>query len=67
MRSIDSIQNGCRKKQTIYWLALLRDTDYLTEQEYLSVKADCDILYKMLSSITKTLREDLVLRSTPNT
>jgi len=53
--------------ETLYWLALLKDTDYLTEQEYLSIKADCDILYKMLSSITKTLREDLVLRSTPNT
>ena len=53
--------------ETLYWLTLLKETDYLTEQEYLSIKADCDILYKMLSSITKTLRETIASRSTPNT
>ena len=52
--------------ETLYWLTLLKETDYLTEQEYLSIKADCDILYKMLSSITKTLRETIASRSTPN-
>ena len=45
--------------ETLYWLSLLYDTDYLTEKEYDSVKADCEELYKMLASITKTMREKL--------
>ena len=45
--------------ETLYWLSLLYDTDYLTEKEYESVKTDCQELYKMLASITKTTREKL--------
>ena len=45
--------------ETLYWLTLLRETDYLSEPEYLSIKADCDSLHKMLSSLTKTMREKL--------
>jgi len=40
--------------ETIYWLDLLFETEYLKEQEYNSIKNDCDELRKMLSSITKT-------------
>lgn len=43
--------------ETLYWLELLRDTDYLTEAEYTSICTDCRELYKMLASITKTIRE----------
>ena len=45
--------------ETIYWLDLLHDTDYLTNAEYNSLKADCCELHKMLASITKTTREKL--------
>ena len=42
--------------ETEYWLELLRDTRYLSEQEFRSINADCTELKKLLSSITKTLR-----------
>ena len=41
--------------ETLYWLDLLHDTDYLRDSEYLSMKADCEEIRKMLSSTTKTL------------
>ena len=43
--------------ETLYWLQLLHDTDYLTDFESCSIRDDCEELHKMLSSITKTLRE----------
>ena len=45
--------------ETLYWLDLLHDTDYLLESEYLSVYADCKELHKMLASITKSTRDRL--------
>lgn len=44
--------------ETMYWLELLYMTDYPDEKQYLSVKADCDELYRMLSSITKTIKKE---------
>ena len=41
--------------ETLYWLDLLYETDYLSEPEYTSIKADCEEIRKMLSSSTKTL------------
>ena len=41
--------------ETLYWLELLYDTDYLQENEFRSMYADCDELRKMLSSSTKTI------------
>lgn len=43
--------------ETLYWLDLLYETDYLSEREYHSLKSECDELRKMLSSITKTITE----------
>lgn len=40
--------------ETLYWLELLHDTDYLTEKEYVSLKNDCEEIRRMLSAITKT-------------
>ena len=40
--------------ESLYWLDLLYETDYLSEREYTSVQTDCNELKKMLSSITKT-------------
>ena len=45
--------------ETEYWLELLHETDYLTEQEYQSINTDCEELRKMLSSTTKTLNSTL--------
>ncbi len=49
--------------ETLYWLELLYETDYLTKQEYVSVNNDCEETKKLLSSITKTLKAKL---QTPN-
>ena len=49
--------------ETLYWLELLFDTDYLTEREYLSLKNDCEEMRKMMSSTTKTMNSTL---HTPN-
>lgn len=43
--------------ETQYWLDLLFETDYMTEQEYQSILSDCIELKKLLSSITKTMKE----------
>ncbi len=45
--------------ETTYWLELLYETDYLSEQEYQSMNLDCEELRKMLSSTTKTLSSTL--------
>ena len=44
--------------ETHYWLDLLYETEYLTLNEYHSMKDDCEELRKMLSSSTKTIREN---------
>ena len=43
--------------ETLYWLELLRRTDYLTQQQYDSLQADAEELRKLLSSSTKTIKE----------
>lgn len=40
--------------ETMYWLRLLHNTDYLTEREYTSINDDCVELFKLLTSTTKT-------------
>jgi len=42
--------------ETLYWLDLLYETDYLSERQYRSTKEDCIELRKMLTAITKTLK-----------
>lgn len=45
--------------ETEYWLELLKETEYLTEQEYQSINDDCQEIRKLLSSITKTTKEKI--------
>ena len=45
--------------ETLYWLALLRETEYLDARMYESLLQDCEELRKLLSSITKTTKETL--------
>ena len=45
--------------ETLYWLELLRDTDFITEEMFSSMYTDCEELRKMLSSSTKTIKTDI--------
>lgn len=41
--------------ETMYWLELLYETNYISQQMFISLNNDCNELRKMLSSTTKTL------------
>lgn len=45
--------------ETLYWLILLKETEYISEEEFLSVYKDCETLVKMLVAIVKTTKEKL--------
>ena len=45
--------------ETIYWLELLYETDYLSQSELESVKSDCIEIKKILSATTKTVKSKL--------
>ena len=42
--------------ETLYWLELLKETDYLSEKEFSSIEQDCKELIKLLAVITKTAK-----------
>ncbi len=44
--------------ETIYWLDLLFESGYITNRQYGSLMNDCKELKRLLSSITKTMREN---------
>ena len=43
--------------ETDYWLRLLYETDYLSQQEFLSIIADCREIESLLASIVKTIKQ----------
>jgi len=43
--------------ETRFWLRLLHDTDYIDTSVFESMYGDCDELVRILSSISKSLRE----------
>lgn len=45
--------------ETEYWLMLLKDTDYLSQDEFNSIHKDSAELIKMLISIARTTKESL--------
>ncbi len=45
--------------ETIYWLELLYETDYLSQSELESIKSDCIEIKKILSATTKTVKSKL--------
>ncbi len=51
--------------ETNYWLELLFETDYLSEKEYNSIRADCEEIRKILSSTTKTMNAKLSSQNSP--
>ena len=42
-----------------YWIELLYETDYLTKEEYNSIADDCTEIQKLLTTITKTTKNEL--------
>ena len=45
--------------ETKYWLELLYETNYLSDEQFESIYSDCDELRKMLSATTKTVNSTL--------
>jgi len=43
--------------ETLYWLELLQETKYITDEQYQSIADDCIELKKMLMSTTKTMTQ----------
>ena len=44
-------------RETCYWLRLLKDTGYLTEQEFNSIYADSDELCRIIAAIQKSTKQ----------
>jgi four helix bundle protein len=44
--------------ETSYWLALLKDSGYISVNSYNSIDAECDELIKLLVSIVKTSKNN---------
>ena len=44
--------------ETDYWLDVIQSAEYLTDQEYNSLKSDNNELIKLLTSIIKTTKEN---------
>ena len=43
--------------ETKYWLELLVKTNYITKEQFESIYKDCEELRKLLSSISKTMKD----------
>ena len=43
--------------ETIYWLELLKETDYLTEKEFESIIVDAQEILKIIKSIILTMKQ----------
>ena len=44
--------------ETEYWLSMLKDTNYINEKMFVSLRDDCLELIKMLIATVKTSRKD---------
>ncbi|MEO7924944.1 MAG: four helix bundle protein [Chitinophagaceae bacterium] len=44
-------------RETLYWLTLLYDSDYISKEEFLSLSTSCDEIIKILSSIILTTKQ----------
>ncbi|MBQ8463046.1 MAG: four helix bundle protein [Prevotella sp.] len=50
-----SLKESC---ESDYWIRLLHRTDYLSEQEFKSIVADCRELTRLLTSIIKSIKQN---------
>ncbi len=46
--------------ETMYWLELLHESDYINHEQFNSIYKDCQELNKILSSITKSTKEKII-------
>ena len=44
--------------ETLYWLELLYNTNYLTKEQYTSILRDAEELLRLLTAVTKTMKND---------
>jgi four helix bundle protein len=44
-------------RETSYWLNLLKDSNYITQEQFLRLNNDCNELLKILNSIILTTKE----------
>ena len=45
--------------ETIYWLELLKKTDYLTSEQFESIYLDATEIIKLITSIIKTTKTNI--------
>lgn len=45
--------------ETLYWLLLLKETNYIDEKAYSSIYKDCKELIKLLAATTKTAENNI--------
>lgn len=45
--------------ETEYWLLLLKESQYLNEQQSISIRQECVELIRLLASIVKTTKENI--------
>ena len=45
--------------ETLYWLDLLYETDYITDNQFQSLKTDCEEMRRMMSATTKTMLSNM--------
>ncbi|MBX2932572.1 MAG: four helix bundle protein [Chitinophagaceae bacterium] len=45
--------------ETLYWLELLQETDYLSKEQFESIYQDATEIIKLLTAIIKTTKSDL--------
>ena len=48
-----------KASETEYWLQLLFQSDLLTEKQFVSIEADREEIFKLLTSIVKTSKENV--------
>ena len=46
--------------ETIYWLELLKETEYLTKEEFQSLEKDAVEIIKLITSIIKTTKSNIL-------
>ena len=45
-------------RETMYWLKLLKETNYINETEFKSISEDCDEILRLLFTITRNTKLD---------
>jgi four helix bundle protein len=45
--------------ETLYWLELLAETNYLTREQFESINADAEELIKLITAILKSTKANL--------